>query len=73
MTQLAATLPPGILTGRIRRDLPGSDARPKPGTARRRWRQALFAGVGLLAMAAGGELARQYWTVGRFQVSTDDA
>lgn len=32
-----------------------------------------MAGVGALALAAAGHLGASYWTVGRFQVSTDDA
>jgi membrane fusion protein (multidrug efflux system) len=36
-------------------------------------RQALLAGAGLLVLGAAGYLGWDYWTVGRFQVSTDDA
>jgi len=37
------------------------------------WRSALFAGAAILAIAAGGHFGSNYWTTGRFQVSTDDA
>ena len=75
MTQIQAALPAGVPAGAIRigRDTSGLDARPKPDTAKRRWRRALLAGAGVLALAAGGQVAREYWAVGRFQVSTDDA
>jgi membrane fusion protein (multidrug efflux system) len=75
MTQMQAALPAGVPAQAIRigRDTSGLDATPKPGTAKRRWRRALLTGAGVLALAAGGQLAREYWTVGRFQVSTDDA
>jgi membrane fusion protein (multidrug efflux system) len=38
-----------------------------------RLRTLLFAGAGLLAVASTGYFASRYWTVGRFQVSTNDA
>ena len=75
MTQMQATLPAATAADAIRiaRDTSGLRARPKPGTAKRGWRRVLLAGAGVLALAAGGQFARDYWTVGRFQVSTDDA
>ena len=75
MTQIQAALPAGLSASAIRtaRDTSGLHAPPKPGTAKRRWRRALLAGAGVLALAAGGQFAREYWTVSRFQVSTDDA
>jgi membrane fusion protein (multidrug efflux system) len=36
-------------------------------------RPVIFAALGLAALAAGGAYARNYWNVGRFLVSTDDA
>ncbi|MDB5363027.1 MAG: HlyD family secretion protein [Rhodospirillales bacterium] len=36
-------------------------------------RKALLAGAGLLMLGAAGYFGWDYWTVGRFQVSTDDA
>jgi membrane fusion protein (multidrug efflux system) len=73
MTQVQAAVPAGLPAGRFARDTSGLDVRTKPETAKRRWRRVLLAGAGVLALAAGGQFAREYWTVGRFQVSTDDA
>ena len=47
------------------------ESRPK--SRKLNLRKALFAGVGLLALAGASWLGWQYWTVGQFQVSTDDA
>jgi membrane fusion protein (multidrug efflux system) len=44
-----------------------------PAAAPRRGRKLLIAVASLVAVAAGGYYAWHYWTVGRFQVSTDDA
>ncbi len=45
---------------------------PQPG--RRRWLRALLlAGVGIAAVAGAADFGRHYWTVGRFEVATDDA
>ena len=56
---------------------PFADDRPRnPGrlsTLRSHWRSVLLAGVGILAAAAVVDFGRSYWTVGRFQESTDDA
>jgi membrane fusion protein (multidrug efflux system) len=51
---------------------------PWPGTtshaaAKRSWRKLLLAGAGALALAGASYFGWQYWTVGRFEVSTDDA
>ncbi|HEY4253124.1 MAG TPA: HlyD family secretion protein [Roseomonas sp.] len=49
-------------------------AAPVPArTGRRRFRRLLLAGAGLLVLAGAADLGWNYWTVGRFQVSTDDA
>src|ERR1700689_2647526 len=44
-----------------------------PKSRRLSLRKALFAGAGLLALAGAGYFGWEYWTVGQFQVSTDDA
>ena len=68
MSELQATLPAlaardaGILAG------PATKA-----SVRRSLRKALFAGAGLLGLAALAYAGNDYWTVGRFQISTDDA
>jgi membrane fusion protein (multidrug efflux system) len=53
---------------------PASEAvPPTPTTKRHRARAVLTIGASLLALAGPGYFGWQYWTVGRFQVSTDDA
>ncbi|MEI9987384.1 MAG: biotin/lipoyl-binding protein [Aliidongia sp.] len=47
------------------------DALPQP--KKRSMRKALIAGASLLAIAGATYFGWQYWTVGRFEVSTDDA
>src|SRR5262249_57191798 len=42
-------------------------------TLKARLRAVLVAGAGLLAIAASGFFGWDYWTVGRFNVSTDNA
>ena len=44
-----------------------------PVSARSRLRRLLIGGAGLAALALGAYCGWNYWTVGRFQVSTDDA
>src|SRR5271170_1645033 len=44
-----------------------------PVPARSRLRRVLIGGAGLAALALGAYYGWNYWTVGRFQVSTDDA
>ena len=44
-----------------------------PVPARSRLRRVLIGGAGLAAVALGAYYGWHYWTVGRFQVSTDDA
>jgi membrane fusion protein (multidrug efflux system) len=53
----------------------GGDMVRVPAAARRRigWRPVLFAGAGLIAIAAAADFGHSYWTTGRFEVSTDDA
>ena len=71
MSQTLAALPAEAPA--VARDLSGLYAPPKPRAATRRWRRALVVGASVLALAASGRFATDYWTVGRFQVSTDDA
>ncbi len=52
----------------------GVESNSAPAAAkRRRLRPLLFASAGLLALAGGGYFGWNYWMVGRFGVSTDDA
>jgi membrane fusion protein (multidrug efflux system) len=48
-------------------------ALPSPQAKGRRPRKLLLIGASLMAFAVAGYFGWQYWTVGRFQVSTDDA
>ena len=59
------------------RPLPAAEAvelAPSASTPKR-WslRPLLFAAAGLAAIVAGAYYGREYWTVGRFEISTDDA
>ena len=49
----------------------GESAQPIP--SRNRLRRLLLAAAGVAALAAGAYFGWDYWTVGRFHVSTDDA
>jgi membrane fusion protein (multidrug efflux system) len=73
----AAEAAPGV-------ELPASDAPVSqqlpvtidsaPVKPRKHWlRNLLLAGAAVTVVAAAADFGRQYWTVGRFQVSTDDA
>jgi membrane fusion protein (multidrug efflux system) len=46
---------------------------PTAGARRLPWRPLLLAGAALIAAAAIGDFGWNYWTTGRFEVSTDDA
>jgi membrane fusion protein (multidrug efflux system) len=46
---------------------------PAPKAKGRPLRKLLLVGASVLALAGGGYFGWEYWTVGRFQVSTDDA
>ncbi|MDQ0470995.1 HlyD family secretion protein [Labrys wisconsinensis] len=50
-----------------------AEAPTPPASGRRPLRRLLLAGAGLAVLAGAGYFGWQYWTVGRFQVSTDDA
>ena len=59
--------------------VPPGEGRPADGAPReqpairRPWRRALVLGAGLIALAGAAQFGWHYWTVGRFNVSTDDA
>jgi membrane fusion protein, multidrug efflux system len=66
-----AKLAPSVPPASPAPDAPASAAAPaKPRSGLRR---VLMVGAGLAAIAAAGWYGYDYWTVGRFQVSTDDA
>ena len=50
-----------------------ADGSAQPVPARNRLRRLLLAAAGVAALAAGAYFGWDYWTVGRFHVSTDDA
>ena len=53
---------------------PANDAAPKAAPAKKRSRRPLvFAGIGLVALLAGGYYGYDWFTTGRYMVSTDDA
>ena len=45
----------------------------QPAGARHRLRRVLMAAAGVAALGAGAHYGWDYWTIGRFQISTDDA
>jgi membrane fusion protein (multidrug efflux system) len=58
--------------------IPGSDAPAQsplaaPAPAKRLLKRGLMVAVGAAALAVAGHYGYDYWSVGRFQVSTDDA
>jgi membrane fusion protein, multidrug efflux system len=61
---------PARLTARVEPDAQAGAAPAKAGSGIRR---LLMAGAGLAAICAAGWYGHDYWTVGRFHVSTDDA
>ena len=53
---------------------PANDAAPKAAPAKARSRRPLvFAGIGIIALAAAGYYGYDWFTTGRYMVSTDDA
>jgi membrane fusion protein, multidrug efflux system len=79
MSLIEATLPAGPVTAgvmfpqAVARATSGGIVAPPRGPVARTWRRALLAGACVLALAAAVQPGVAYWTVGRFQVSTDDA
>ena len=78
MSQIETTLSVGPTTTRAMLPQPVTRTTPglvvtQPGLLSRSWRRALLGGAGALALAAASQLGASYWTVGRFQITTDDA
>jgi membrane fusion protein, multidrug efflux system len=63
---------PGMILP-MARDLQGNVSVPAARKRNLHWRSFLFAGVAIAAAAAIGDFGWNYWTTGRFEVSTDDA
>ncbi len=55
------------------KQLIASSEAPAPDATKGKLRRLLLAGAALAVLAGGGWYGWDYWTVGRFQVSTDDA
>jgi membrane fusion protein (multidrug efflux system) len=73
MTHVAKTLDVAVEDKITSRDVPESVHVPAATTGKRHWRSALLAGAAIIGLAAAGQFGWNYWTVGRFHVSTDDA
>ena len=65
---------PAVDEAPIAPEAPANDVAPKTAPAKARSRRPLvFAGVGIIALAAAGYYGTQYLTTGRFIIATDDA
>lgn len=53
--------------------VPANDVELKPAAKKQSRRPMIFAGIGLVALLAGGWVGYDWWATGRFMVSTDDA
>lgn len=77
LRQVAPPKTEGPLTRAVPAEAPVSAAAPpeaaQTAPAKHRLRRLLLATAGLAALGAGAYFAWDYWTVGRFHVSTDDA
>jgi membrane fusion protein (multidrug efflux system) len=65
-------LPAGAVEGLQKADH-GNVVAPKTRNVRAQLRKLLLAGTAVAVLAGGGWYGWDYWTVGRFEVSTDDA
>jgi membrane fusion protein (multidrug efflux system) len=73
MTHVAKTLDVAVEDKITSRDVPEAIRAPAAATHKRPWRGVLLAGAAIIGLAAAGQFGWNYWTVGRFHVSTDDA
>jgi len=64
---------PGTGEGPAPVQQPANDTAPKPAAKKRSRRPIILAGVGLVVVAAAGWFGYDYFTVGQYMVSTDDA
>jgi membrane fusion protein, multidrug efflux system len=73
MTHIANTLDLTVEDKITSRDVPDTVRVPAAASRKLPWRGVLLAGAAVIGLAAAGQLGWSYWTVGRFNVSTDDA
>jgi len=73
MTHIAETVDVAIEDKVTSRDVPDAVRIPAASVRKLPWRSVLLAGAAILGLAAAGQVGWDYWTVGRFHVSTDDA
>ncbi|MGA3005598.1 MAG: HlyD family secretion protein [Acetobacteraceae bacterium] len=73
MTHSAKTLDVAVEDKITSRDVPGAIRVPAASARKLPWRPVLLAGAAIIGLAVAGQLGWNYWTVGRFDVSTDDA
>jgi len=73
MSQIEATLSVDPTTTTAMLPQPVTRTTRQPRLLSRYWRRALLGGAGVLALAAASQFGTSYWTVGRFQITTDDA
>lgn len=73
MTHNAKTLDLAVEDKITSRDVADAVRAPAVSARKRSWRPVLLAGAAIVGLAAAGQFGWNYWTVGRFNVSTDDA
>ena len=73
MTHIAKTLDVAVEDKITSRDVPDAIRVPVASAHKLHWRPVLLAGVAIIGLAAAGQFGWNYWTVGRFHESTDDA
>jgi membrane fusion protein (multidrug efflux system) len=73
MTHSAKTLDVAVEDKITSRDVPDAIRIPAASARKLPWRPVLLAGAAIIGLAVAGQLGWNYWTVGRFDVSTDDA
>ena len=73
MAHSAKTLDVAVEDKITSRDVPGAIRVPAASARKLPWRPVLLAGAAIIGLAVAGQLGWNYWTVGRFDVSTDDA
>jgi membrane fusion protein (multidrug efflux system) len=73
MTHSTKTLDVAVEEKISSRDMQDAVRTPAAQVGKLNWRRALLAGAAILGLAAAGQFGWKYWTVGRFQESTDDA